>query len=198
MISNVPLFPLNTVLFPDGNLPLRIFEARYLDLVSESLRTQSAFGVCLITHGKETGTPAEFHEVGTFAHIVDWEKMNDGLLGITVRGGKRFRVLSKRIRKNKLQEGDVDTIDDNDEEELPVEYQLLSDLLRQIGEKFRLQHLSEHEKYLDANWVGCRLAELLPLELSDKQMLLETDDPVKRLGQIQTLLQTINMDQLNN
>jgi len=89
-------------------------------------------------------------------------------------------------------------IDDDDEEELPVEYQLLSDLLRQIGEKFQLDYLSEHEKYLDANWVGCRLAELLPLELTDKQMLLETDDPVQRLEQIQILLQNISVDHLNN
>lgn len=194
MITNVALFPLNTVLFPGGYLPLRIFEARYLDLVSESLRNQSPFGICLITHGNEVGIPAEFHEVGTFAHIVDWEKGDDGLLSITVQGGKRFRVLDRRTRENNLQEGDVEIIDETGEEELPVRHQLLSDLLRQIGEKFELDHLNKHEKYLDANWVGCRLAEVLPLELSDKQTLLETDDPVQRLEQIQSLLQSIAVE----
>lgn len=195
MISNVPLFPLNTVLFPEGYLPLRIFEVRYLDLVSESLRNQSPFGVCLITHGKEVGAPADFHEVGTFAHIVDWEKGDDGLLGITVQGGKRFRVLNKYMRKNKLQEADIEIINEKFDEELPVRHQLLSDLLRQIGEKFELDQLNEHEKYLDANWVGCRLAELLPLELSDKQILLETNDPIQRLERIQELLQSITAEQ---
>lgn len=195
MISNIQFFPLNTVLFPGGYLPLRIFEVRYLDMVSESLRNQSPFGVCLITQGNEVGTPADFHEVGTFAHIVDWEKGDDGLLGITVQGGKRFRVLNKHIRKNNLQAGDVEVIDDRIEGELPVEHQLLSDLLRQIGEKFELDQLNEHEKYLDANWVGCRLAEVLPLELSDKQILLETNDPIQRLEQIQILLQSISVEE---
>lgn len=194
MISNIPLFPLHTVLFPEGLLPLRIFEARYLDMVSETLRSQSAFGVCLITRGNETGIPAEFHEIGTFAHIVDWERGNDGVLGITVKGGKRFRVINKQLRKNGLQEGDVEIIDECDEEELPVEYQLLSDLLRQISDKFDLEYLKEHEKFLDANWVACRLAELLPLELTDKQELLETTNPVTRLNKIQSLLQTISLN----
>jgi hypothetical protein len=197
-MNSVPLFPLNTVLFPEGLLPLRIFETRYLDMVSESLRNQSAFGICLIAKGSEVGEPAQCREIGTFAHIVDWDKGSDGLLGITVQGGKRFRVLNTRVRKNKLMEGDVEIIDDNEDEELPVEYQVLSDLLRQIADKFKLAHLSEHEKYLDANWVGCRLAELLPFDLDEKQMLLELDDPLQRLEDIQTMLQGFTVEQLNN
>jgi Lon protease-like protein len=197
-MNSVPLFPLNTVLFPEGLLPLRIFETRYLDMISESLRNQSAFGVCLIAKGSEVGEPAECHEIGTFAHIIDWSKGSDGLLGITVQGGKRFRVLNTRVRKNNLMEGDVEIIDDNDKEELPVEYQVLSDLLRQIADKFRLVYLSDHTKYLDANWVGCRLAELLPFDLDEKQMLLELDDPVQRLERIQTMLHGFTVEQLNN
>ena len=198
MLNTVSLFPLNTVLFPEGLLPLRIFEARYLDMVSESLRSRSAFGICLISKGNEVGTPAECHEVGTLAHIVDWEQGNDGLLSITVEGGKRFRVRDRRIRKNKLLEGDIELIDDNEDEELPVEFQLLSDLLRQMADKFKLPQLSGQEKYLDAHWVGCRLAELLSFPLIEKQKMLETDDPLERLQQIQSLLHTISVDQFNN
>lgn len=198
MLSTVPIFPLNTVLFPDGLLPLRIFEARYLDMVSESLRTRSAFGICLITKGNEAGVPADFHAIGTLAHIIDWEQHEDGLLGITVRGGRRFKVINKRIRKNKLLEGNIELIDDYEDEELPVEYQLLADLLHQIADKFRLDYLSEQEKYLDANWVACRLAELLPLDMSDKQILLEKDDPIERLQRLQNLLQDVSIDQFNN
>jgi Lon protease-like protein len=195
MLKHIPLFPLNTVLFPEGILPLRIFESRYLDMVSECLRSDGCFGVCLITSGNEEGTPAECHDIGTFAHIVDWDQGEDGILGVTAKGGKRFRVVEKRLRQNKLLEGDVEIIDENDDEELPVEFQLLSDLLRQIVEKFELTHLSGEEKYLDASWVSCRLAELLPLELEEKQDLLETDDPVQRLAQIQSLLQVLNPEQ---
>lgn len=194
MLNNIPLFPLNTVLFPEGVLPLRIFEARYLDLVSETMRNQSEFGVCLITEGKEAGEPAECHEIGTFAYIVDWDKGEDGLLNITVKGGKRFRIKDKRIRGNMLIEGDVEIIDDAISEEVPVEYQLLSDLLMQLAEKFELKHLYNKGKYRDANWVGCRLAELLPFDLDDKQMLLEMNDPIERLAEIQSKLHELRSE----
>ncbi len=197
-MSTIPIFPLNTVLFPEGILPLRIFEARYLDMVGESMRENKPFGVCLISKGNETGTPAEFHQIGTYAYIIDWEKKDDGLLGITAKGTKRFKVINSRIRSNRLLEADVETIDENDDEELPVEYQLLSDMLRQIAEKYQIDLTSEDEKFQDANWVSCRLAELLPLELDSKQKLLEIDDPVLRLEQIQNLLVTISEDNSNN
>ena len=190
-MKDVPLFPLNTVLFPDGLLPLRIFEARYLDMISESLKLEKAFGVCLITNGNEAGAPADCHEIGTLAHIVDWDRDADGLLNVIVRGGQRFHILERRIRNNHLIESDIELIDDNDDEELPIEHQLLSDLLRQIANKFELSYLDENDKYLDAEWVGFRLAELLPLELDDKQSLLETSDAILRLDKIQEMLQVI-------
>jgi len=195
MMNTIPLFPLNTVLFPQGELQLRIFEPRYLDMVSEALRNKTPFGICLISQGSEVGTPAECHNIGTLARILDWGKSDNGLLSVSVKGESRFRILERRIRKNLLLEGDVELIDDNDDEELPVEYQLISDLLRQIGDRFKLQHLSEHEKYLDAGWVGCRLAEVLPFELNEKQNLLETDDPVQRLQRIQQMLHFMSADQ---
>ena len=89
----------------------------------------------------------------------------------------------------------MELMDENEDEELPVEYQLISDLLRQIGDRFKLSHLSEQDKYLDAGWVGCRLAEVLPFELNDKQNLLEMDNPVQRLQKIQQMLQLISVDQ---
>lgn len=195
MLNNTPLFPLNTVLFPGGILPLRIFEPRYLDMVSESMRTNSGFGVCLISDGNEVGTPAECHAIGTLARIIDFRKEEDGLLGITVRGEQRFRIYNKRIRENGLLEGDIRIIGNPDEEEVPVRYQLLSDLLLQIVEKYKLPYQSENEKFLDADWVSCRLAELLPLALDDKQSLLETDDPLVRLEQIQSAIERITPEQ---
>lgn len=154
-MMTIPLFPLHTVLFPGGQLPLKIFEARYLDMVSECLRTEQPFGICLIRSGKEVAGSAECYEIGTLAKIIDWDKRDDGLLEIVVEGEQRFRLLNKRERPNQLAEGDVQLIDDDDDcEELPVEYQLLSDLLRQIAEKFELSYQKEHEKYENAVWVG--------------------------------------------
>jgi len=170
----IPLFPLNTVLFPGGQLPLKIFEARYLDMISECLRTGQQFGVCLISSGKEVGGSAECYEIGTLAKIIDWDKRD----------------------ANQLAEGDVQLIDDEDDcEELPVEYQLLSDLLRQIAEKFELSYQREHEKYDNAVWVGYRLSEVLPLESEERQELLEIDDVMNRLQHIQDAIEDVTAEE---
>ena len=81
----------------------------------------------------EVGEPAECHTIGTFAHIIDWGQDEDGVLRITVKGGRRFQIIEKRLRPNGLLEGDVEVMDENEDEELPVEFHLLSDLLRQIA-----------------------------------------------------------------
>jgi len=192
----IPLFPLHTVLFPGGQLPLKIFEARYLDMVSECLRTEQPFGICLIRSGKEVAGSAECYEIGTLAKIIDWDKRDDGLLEIVVEGEQRFRLLNKRERPNQLAEGDVQLIDDDDDcEELPVEYQLLSDLLRQIAEKFELSYQKEHEKYENAVWVGYRLSEVLPLESEERQQLLEIDDVMNRLQHIQDAIEDVTSEE---
>ena len=106
-MNRLPLFPLNTVLFPGGLLPLKIFEPRYLDLVSDCMRNNTGFGICLISEGQEAGEPATVHEIGTMVNIVDWERRSDGLLGILVHGERRFRVKSTRTEKNGLLVADV-------------------------------------------------------------------------------------------
>ncbi len=192
----IPLFPMNMVLFPGGILPLKIFEARYLDMISECLRSGQQFGVCLISSGKEVGGSAECYEIGTLAKIVDWDRRDDGLLEIVVEGKQRFRLLEQRERPNHLAEGDVQLIDDDDCEELPVQYQLLSDLLRQIAEKFELSFKTDHEKFENAVWVGYRLSEVLPLESEEKQALLEIDNPVNRLQQIQDVIEDVTTEEI--
>ena len=191
----IPLFPLNTVLFPDGILPLRIFEPRYLDMVSECMRSNSGFGVCLICEDPEFGGVADCYEIGTLACIIDWDNRDDGLLGITAQGIERFRILTKHVRSNQLLEGNVEFIDEDDPEEIPVEYQLMADLLRKIVEKFELPYQSEHEKFMDAGWVGCRLSEILPIEPDVRQLLLEMNDPILRLKKLQSALEHVNTDE---
>ncbi len=194
-MKTIPLFPLNTVLFPGGILPLKIFEARYLDLVSECLRTNKEFGICLISSGDEVAGSAKCYEIGTMAKIIDWDKRDDGLLEIVVEGGQRFRLLDKRERANHLAEGDVLLIEDDDCEDIPVQYQLLSDLLRQIAQKFELSYQSEHELYENASWVGYRLSEVLPLESDERQALLEIDNVMIRLQHIQDAIEDVTTEE---
>ncbi|MGH6609641.1 MAG: LON peptidase substrate-binding domain-containing protein, partial [Burkholderiaceae bacterium] len=105
----IPLFPLNTVIFPGGVLPLRIFEPRYLDMVSNSLRTDTGFGICLLRSGWETDRRARIHPMGTLCKIVDWTSLPDGLLGITAQAAARIRVVSSQMRSDNLMVGEVET-----------------------------------------------------------------------------------------
>ncbi len=192
----IPIFPLNTVLYPQGILPLRIFEPRYLDMVSECFKENKDFGVCLIRKGSEVGKVSKIHEIGTTARIIDWDKHVDGQLVITTEGQQRFRLVAKRLRDNQLMEGDITYIEHEDELSIPAQYQLFSDLLRQVVEKFNLPYANEHEKFDDPHWVGCRLAEILPVEINRKQALLEIDDPIHRLVELQDVLAEVEIEQI--
>lgn len=178
----LPLFPLNAVLFPGSTLGLRIFEARYLDMVRECARAGRAFGVCLIMQGQEAGDPALPAAVGTLAHIVDFDTLPDGLLGISVIGGGRFRVQKSRIRGNGLVIGEVREWPEEPIVPVPVEFSLLPAILERLAEQAGLSWRNgPRERYDDASWVGFRLAELLPLGDAERQHLLEITDPLDRL-----------------
>ena len=125
----IPLFPLSTVLFPGGPLQLRIFEPRYLAMVRECARSDSAFGVCLILSGREAGMPAEPAAVGTLARISDFYTLPDGLLGIGAVGGARFRALRTRVREDGLLLGTIELWDDEPAIAVPPEFGLLATIL---------------------------------------------------------------------
>ncbi|HEX7914503.1 LON peptidase substrate-binding domain-containing protein [Rudaea sp.] len=183
--TDIPLFPLNTVLFPGGEVGLRIFEPRYLDMVRDCARTNSPFGVCLILDGAEVGEPATPAAVGTLARIVDFSTTPDGLLGIRAQGTQRFRLARSRVRDNGLAHGEVDPWADEARVEVPVEFHLLATILERLLEKIGGTHANApRANFDDASWVGFRLAELLPLENRERQMLLQTADPLERLTQL--------------
>lgn len=186
-MAEIPLFPLNTVLFPGGALPLRIFETRYLDMVSRCLKSELGFGVCLIQEGAETGK-AKMHKVGTLATIGDWSRGEDGLLHILARGEARFRVLATRIQADGLNLGEVEMLPADAPLPVPESQKLLPDLLRQVLQQ--LQADPTHLDYTDAGWVGNRLAEVLPISLPQRQYLLEVE-PLKRLEILGTLVQSL-------
>lgn len=191
--ETVPLFPLHTVLFPGGPLPLRIFEPRYVDMVSHCMKSNSGFGVCLISSGEEIGEAAATYEVGTLARIVDWHMRHDGLLGITACGGQRFRVYSQQVQSNKLAVAEIEMIPDEPPSDVPMQYLSLVDMLRQLIDGIGHYYNGIPKNYGDASWVGFRLAELLPLRLSQKQALLQLASPVQRLDRICVLMQDLEI-----
>lgn len=176
----VPLFPLRTVLFPGGPLPLRIFEARYLDMISDCLKQERGFGVVLIAEGDEVGQVST-HEVGTMAEIVDWYQGSDGLLGVTARGRERFRLESTRREKDGLNVGTVQFLPPDPRVQLTSPYEPMARVLREVMDELGRHYKELPRDFDDAGWVGCRLAEILPLPPEQKQLCLEMTDPLERL-----------------
>ena len=189
LLPDVPLFPLRTVLFPGGQLALRIFEPRYLDMVRECTRQDSGFGICLILQGREAGAPAIPTAVGTFARITDFHTGDDGLLAIVVEGGARFRVVRSRARSDGLLRGSVALWPPDPPQQVPVELALLQSITERLVETMA-PHFRQvpRSAYDDAGWVGFRLAELLPLDVEEQQHLLELTDPLQRLTELRDML----------
>ena len=185
MSDGLPLFPLHTVLLPGAPLDLRIFEARYLDMVRECGRSGGGFGVVLIIEGEEVGAAVATAAYGTEARIEDFGTTPEGLLGLRVRGMRRFRVRRTRMRDNGLAIGDVEWLEDGGRAKLRPEHALLAELLRRILAQVGGEHADADPALLDdAAWVGWRLGELLPLTPAQRQLLLQTDDPHLRLQQL--------------
>lgn len=183
----VPLFPLNTVLFPGGPLPLRIFEQRYLDMISACVRNDAPFGVLLIRDGGESG-PARTYDVGTLARIVDWYQGSDGLLGVTAIGEHRFRVISSQRETSGLNVGNIEVLPDEPGLPLPEEYHAMREILAAVLDDLGLLYESLDRRLDDAGWVTSRFVEILPIDLEQKQRCLEHSDPEERLRIVQELL----------
>jgi hypothetical protein len=188
----IPLFPLGTVLFPGGPLPLRIFETRYIDLVRRCLRDGTGFGVVLIREGVEAGGAATTFDVGTYARIVDFSQQPDGLLGISALGERRFRILERRRARDGLNLADVEWLPAEQPQPLPDEFAELGPaidtILGQVGEPF-----TSLERHLDdVAWVSARLTEVLPVPAHHKQHCLELDDAVERLRYLRPMFEITN------
>jgi Lon protease-like protein len=184
----IALFPLNTVLFPGGELDLRIFEPRYLSMVSRCLQQQAPFGVVAIQRGSEVGAAQTFR-VGTFAEIVDFRAEPDGLLGLTVAGRGTFRIVHVQRAADGLYVGEVRPRPLDVPRPLEPRFAGLAELLRKLRERAAVSS-GAAESYTDAHWIGYRLAEGLPLPLERLQALLETADADRRLAAIAALIES--------
>ncbi|MBT8445096.1 MAG: peptidase S16 [Gammaproteobacteria bacterium] len=189
----MPLFPLGTVLFPNGPLPLRVFEPRYLDMVSRCMKEDSEFGVVLLMSGSEIGE-AETATIGTRARILDWYQGSDGILGITAVGSERFVLNTSSRQSDGLYLADVSPIAAEPTIALPEDYQSMAALLEVIINDLGKLYENLDTNYTDATWVGLRFAEILPISLEDKQRCLEMNDPLERLQYIRPLLRSIRQE----
>lgn len=181
----LPLFPLHSVLFPGGELRLRIFEPRYLDMLRECGRRGTGFGVCLIVQGREAGAPAIPAAWGTRARIADFYTLPDGLLGISAEGEERFRVERTRVRDNGLVVGSVRSVPEPQSTPVAPEHGLLVTLLERLLEQAGGRHeRADRACFDDSAWVAWRLAELLPIDNHIRQELLQLHDPHARLERV--------------
>ncbi|MBV6476720.1 MAG: hypothetical protein MOGDAGHF_02319 [Rhodocyclaceae bacterium] len=177
--QSLPLFPLNAVLFPGGALSLKVFEQRYMTLVKDCFKQESAFGICLIAEGAEVGAPAVPHAVGTEARIFAWDMTQPGILNITVRGGERFRILSSEADRTGLLQARIEPVAAEPQLPVPGKLAALVPLLQAMAQD--AGRLPPPHRFDDAAWVGYRFCELLPIPAIARQKLLELEDPVSRL-----------------
>jgi len=189
-MQHLPLFLLQTVLFPEDRLPLRVFEARYMDMVSSCLKVDKPFGVCLIQAGQEVGEPADPVTVGTLAFIKQWEMPQPGVLHILALGGARFEI-ERFYHQGKLAYADVDLWDAEPELEVLAEFLDLAQFLQRIISDYGSRLIPQPHRFNDASWVGMRLAQLLPVANTVKQGWLEERHPHTRLAAIKGILKEV-------
>lgn len=184
----IPIFPLNTVLFPGGRLPLRVFEQRYMDMAKTCLRDDLPFGVCLIKEGEEVGAPALPEQVGCLAKVTRWDMPQLGILTLDTLGVQRFAIEEQRTQENGLIVAKVVSVSPEAPQSLPDTLSACAQVLRGIIEKVGEIHFQAPLQFDDAVWVGYRLVEVLPLKSIVKQKMLEMNDPIARLQILQTFL----------
>lgn len=189
MTSEIPLFPLNAVLFPGGLMQLRIFEQRYMDMAKTCLKDGAPFGICLIAEGEEVGEAATPHAVGTLARIVSWDMEQLGVLTVKALGGGRFRIRERRSEASGLQMAGIEHLAPEAATKVPAALTDLLPLLRGIVADMGGAAPPTPHRFDDAVWVGYRFCEVLPIPALARQKLLELEDSISRLQIIARFLQ---------
>lgn len=183
---DIPLFPLGTVLYPGGLLPLKVFEQRYVDMTKSCLRDTTPFGVCLIKEGQEVGQPAAPHSIGCLAVIEQWDVPHPNLFAVLARGGRRFRILDTTVAANGLINARVALLPEPSRPET-VE-PACQEVLRLAIDRAGTDSVPGPIQMDDPAWVSYRLAEILPITALEKLALLELDDTAERLDRLRSLM----------
>ena len=195
--QNFPLFPLNTVLFPGGLLPLRVFEARYMDMARQCLREKSMFGVCLIREGNEVGKPAVPESLGCRARIIECDMEQMGVLQLVTLGVERFKVLSMNSNSQGLILAEVEPVPAEEPTAVPGQYSACAKLLSHVIAEHGKGIFAEPHQLDDAAWVGYRLSEIMPFPTADRQKLLEMNDSLARLSILNRIVEASNLSRFS-
>lgn len=203
--QTIPLFPLKVVVFPGGKLDLQIFERRYIDLVSHCLRSNTGFGICLLRSGDEVVREASkqtIHRAGTYVQIIDWNQLDNGLLGITVQGQGKFSIADcwqsdSGVLEAEVEFSEVDSVD-REAIALDPEFEPLAELLQNLERHPLIAEQNLQIDYDNLREVGWRLSEFMPIDVEQKQQLLELEDPLTRIQQLERLVaEMANDDQVS-
>ena len=195
-MTELPLFPLSAVLLPHGRMPLRIFEQRYLDLVRDTMRNDSSFGMVWIISGSEVAqrgqAAARLGDYGTRARIVDWDQLPDGLLGVSIEGVQRFELLETETRANGLVVGRVGDLPAPETQGMRQEWLPMLDVLRSLEAHPHVQRLGLDVDFNDAWQVAYTLVQVLPIEESLKYRMLGIDQLDDLMGALHALLNRVS------
>lgn len=184
---NVVLFPLGTVLFPGGLLPLKIFEQRYLEMTKACLRDNLPFGVSLIREGREVGLPAVPEPVGCLAIIEQWDMPTTGMFHLLARGGQRFRIHETFVAANGLLSGEVEILPPASPHPPDPE---CAAFLKRVIDHIGIENFPQPVKLDEGAWVAYRLAEMMNLPMAAKQRLLEADATDSIFSEIKNSIKT--------
>ena len=196
MSESLPLFPLSSVLLPGGRIPLQIFEQRYLDLVRDSMKSDTPFGVAWIRRGEEIAqrgkVAADLGDYGTCARIVDWDQLPNGLLGITIEGAERFELHASSTRSNGLVVGEVTLLPRPEPCAVQQGWGPMLDVLASLETHPHVQRMNLSVDYSDAWSVAYTLVQLLPLEEHVKYELLGLDVIDQLMAELDLILNQIS------
>lgn len=187
-MTTLPLFPLSGIVLPEGQLPLRIFEQRYLSMISACMKSDSGFGICLIASGTEVGAVAETFAYGTLVKIVDWSREDSGLLLIVTQGIQRFCITESTTNAAGLLVGEVEMLPLDKRIAIPSKYRELANLLQRALQQTGPLVDSTDSNFTDASWVSNRLIELLPMSAVERNDLVAMHDPLERLSVLQAII----------
>jgi uncharacterized protein len=190
-LITLPLFPLGTVLFPGGLLPLKIFEQRYVDMTKRCIANHTGFGV--VSAREPTEGERSFASVGTVAMINEWEMPHVGIFQLKTSGSNRFVVVDAWQEKDGLHMAKVKPIENEPNTPLPSEFSNMLTLLTALIENVGAEHFPAPIQSDSASWISMRLVEIMPFALKHKQQLLEINDATLRLRALETFLATQNV-----
>jgi len=196
--NQIPMFPLKSIVLPGGLFPLRIFERRYINMVKNCLKNETGFCITLVRAESDNGYITNVYNYGCYVKIVDWNQLEDGLLGITVEGIKKIHVLECNLNEDNLLQGSIEDIEVEKEYMVPQKYLSLSKFYKKIYPNIKDFISFKKERYADATWVSFRLTECLPLDSSTKNKLIALDNAFDRLDKLNEIVNKLYKKELGD